>query len=85
MGRREAAPGRRAEAEASAGAARWNHETRASWSLIDANGAATFSSRLAATASYEPTWNSAHVTTAIQAANRSDRERERDARSGRCA
>jgi hypothetical protein len=25
----------------SAGAARWNQETSASWSLIDANGAAT--------------------------------------------
>jgi hypothetical protein len=52
----------------SAGAARWNHETSASWSLIDTNGAATLSSRLAVTLSWAPTRKSANVTAPIQPA-----------------
>ena len=52
----------------SAGAARWNHDTSASWSLIDANGAATLSRRLAVTLSYAPILNSAAEIAPIQPA-----------------
>ena len=54
----------------SAGAARWNQDTSAAWSLVDANGAARLSRRDAVTLSMLPSWNSARVTRPIQAANR---------------
>ena len=53
----------------SAGAARWNQATSAVWSLVEANGAATLSRRVAVTLSTLPSWNKASVTAPIQAAN----------------